>query len=189
MFIHKIYINTARKVYKNTYLFELGIPPLQTQRNNREMETIVQECILNTVRDNIPVESILRAYMDETIEEDVTEEIKEEIIAPPVQENNTPEIINTASNIPNMGSKLSFNDMDTMVSDSGSQELISAPKTDKWLDELSEMRNMQRKLDDENDEDDESLIISTENVPLDVLDLQDMTPQSDIFLGDIEVLG
>lgn len=31
-FIHKAYINVARKVYKNVYLFELGIPPLQTQK-------------------------------------------------------------------------------------------------------------------------------------------------------------
>ena len=38
------------------------------------MEIIVQECILNTLREGIPVEAILRAYMDETVEEDVVEE-------------------------------------------------------------------------------------------------------------------
>jgi len=79
-FIHKIYINVARKIYKNVYLFELYIPPLQIQKNHRELEIIIQECVLNTIRESIPVESILRAYMDETIEEDVIEEIKEEII-------------------------------------------------------------------------------------------------------------
>jgi phenylalanyl-tRNA synthetase beta chain len=40
------------------YLFELNIPPLQTQKNYRELEIIVQECILNSIRDSIPVESI-----------------------------------------------------------------------------------------------------------------------------------
>ena len=73
-FIHKVYINVARKVYKNTYLFEINIPPLQTQKHNRELEIIVQECILNTIRESIPVEAILKAYMDETIEEDVIED-------------------------------------------------------------------------------------------------------------------
>jgi len=82
-FIHKIYVNVARKIYKNVYLFELNIPPLQIQKHHREIELIIQECILNTVRESIPVESILRAYMDETIEEDVTEEIREEVIENP----------------------------------------------------------------------------------------------------------
>ena len=79
-FIHKTYINVARKVYKNVYLFEVNIQPLQIQKNHRELEIIVQECILNAVRDNIPVENILRAYMDETVEEDVVEEIEVERI-------------------------------------------------------------------------------------------------------------
>ena len=35
------------------------------------------------MRDSIPVENILRAYMDETVEEDIIEEIKEQIIEKP----------------------------------------------------------------------------------------------------------
>jgi hypothetical protein len=70
-FIHKIYIHVARKLYTNIYLYEKNIQPLQTQKNNREMELIIKECILSTIRDSIPVESILRAYMDETDEQDV----------------------------------------------------------------------------------------------------------------------
>jgi len=81
-FVHKVYVTVARKIYKNVYLFENNIPPLQIQKNYRELEVIVQECILNTVRESIPVETILRAYMDETIEEDVREEIKEEVLPP-----------------------------------------------------------------------------------------------------------
>jgi len=79
-FIHNVYVHTARKLYKSIYLFELNIPPLQKQKYNREFEILIQESILNAVRDSIPIESILRAYMDESIEEQVTEEIKEEII-------------------------------------------------------------------------------------------------------------
>jgi hypothetical protein len=32
---------------------------------------------MNAIRDSIPIDTILKVYMDETIEEDVTEEIKE----------------------------------------------------------------------------------------------------------------
>ena len=49
----------------------------QTQKNHRELEVIIQECILNAVRESIPIDMILRAYLDETIEDDVIEEIKE----------------------------------------------------------------------------------------------------------------
>jgi len=82
-FIHKIYIHTARKLYTNIYLFEKNIAPLQLQKNNREIEIIVKECILNAVRDSIPVETILRAYMDETEEQDVeVKEVEEPIVEP-----------------------------------------------------------------------------------------------------------
>lgn len=79
-FIHKVYVTIARKIYKYVYLFEVNIPPLQMQKNNRELELLVQESILNTIRESIPIEAILRAYMDETTEEEYIEEIKEQLI-------------------------------------------------------------------------------------------------------------
>ena len=79
-FIHKTYINVARKIYVNIYLFELNIKPLQIQKNNRELELIVKECILNTIRESIPIEHILQMYLDETQETDVEVEEKKEIV-------------------------------------------------------------------------------------------------------------
>ena len=70
-FIHQIYINTARKLYANIYLFEKDIYPLQIQKNNRELECLIKEAILLTIRDNIPVDQILRAYIDETEEQEL----------------------------------------------------------------------------------------------------------------------
>jgi hypothetical protein len=66
-FIHKVYIHVARKVYTNVYLFEKTVTPLQIQKNNRELEIIVQECILTAIRESIPTEDIIRAYMDEAV--------------------------------------------------------------------------------------------------------------------------
>ena len=81
-FVHKIYISFARKLYSNVYLFEKNIMPLQYQKNMRECEILVQECILNTIRDNMPVENILRAYMDETVNEEIIEEVIEKSVTP-----------------------------------------------------------------------------------------------------------
>ena len=74
-FIHKIYINTARKLYSNVDLFEKDIYPLQKQKNNREFEMLVKESILNTIRENIPIEQILRVYLDESEEQETVDEL------------------------------------------------------------------------------------------------------------------
>ena len=85
-FIHRVFSNVARRLYTNIYLFERGIPPLQIQKHNRELELIIKECILNTVRETMPVDAILRAYMDET--EDQSVDVKEEVVV----ENMPPEM-------------------------------------------------------------------------------------------------
>ena len=82
-YIHKVYINIERKLYKNIFLFEKDCTPLQKQKNNRECETIIKECILTTVRENIPIDKILRAYMSEKMEEEVDEETIKKPEAPP----------------------------------------------------------------------------------------------------------
>jgi hypothetical protein len=70
-FLHNIYTNVARKLYSNIYLFEIDIPELEVQKRNREFELLVQTCIMNTIRDRIPVETLLRQYIDETQEVEV----------------------------------------------------------------------------------------------------------------------
>ena len=75
-YIHKVYITAARKIYQNVYLFEENILPLDKQKNMRECEIIVKESIINVIRENMPIEKILRAYIDETTEEEVFEEIE-----------------------------------------------------------------------------------------------------------------
>jgi len=80
VFIHKCYINVARSVYNNVYLYEVKTKSLEKQKNRRLVELLVQECILNTIRSNIPIEEIIRSYMDETTETDVIEKIEEEVV-------------------------------------------------------------------------------------------------------------
>jgi hypothetical protein len=189
-FIHKAYINVARKIYKNVYLFELNISPLQIQKYNRELEIIVQECILNAVRESIPVESILRAYMDQTVEEDVVEEIKEQII-----ENPNPEVKTETEAIfegKDENVSLKFNDVDAVMSKNGEEEMVNAPKTIERLEEISALRNLQRKMEEEEEE--ERLNISNEEISLDDLDVHVINPpeiklDNDLLLEDIEILA
>lgn len=91
-FLHNVYINIARKLYSNIYLFQIEATPLQQQKHNREFEIIVQTCIMNTIRDNVPVEQLLKQYIDETQEVDVekTEKVIDEPKQEP-QENNKPQ--------------------------------------------------------------------------------------------------
>jgi hypothetical protein len=188
-FIHKTYINVARKVYKNVYLFEVNIQPLQIQKNHRELEIIVQECILNTLRESIPVDAILKAYMDETIEEDVVEEIKEEIIEEPIKE-----AVNANAHGLQTKHNLSFNEIDYVKGDDGNVANVIAPKSISHLEEISELRNQQRKMEMENDDDDISkLNITDKPFNLDVLDIHNIEePQlellPDLIIDDIEVL-
>ena len=79
-FIHKVYVNSARKLYSNVYIFEKGIHPLNVQRNNREFEIIVKESIFHTIRDNIPVEEMIKMYLEDSIEDVVEVTENEEVI-------------------------------------------------------------------------------------------------------------
>jgi hypothetical protein len=188
-FIHKTYINVARKIYKNVYLFQLNVEPLQVQKNYRELEIIVQECILNTLRESIPVEAILKAYMDETVEEDVVEEISEEIIEEPIKQTINPE----ASGLQPQKNGLKFNDIDYVRTEDGTIANISAPKSIDRLEEISQMRNHQRKMEEEDDDDNIKLNISSESFNLDTFDVHNIEePRLDLLpellIDDIEVL-
>ena len=185
-FIHKVYVNVARKLYKNVYLFEQQIPPLQIQKNNRELEIIVQECILNTLRESVPVESILKAYMDETVEEDVVEEIKEQYVEQPLPPVNHP-------NQTNSSTKLSFNNVDYIRDENNNTTQIEAPKNIERLEQISEIRNEQRKQEEDDDSESVKLQISDQplelgNLDVHVLNEPELNLLPDLLIEDIEVL-
>jgi hypothetical protein len=185
-FIHKVYVNVARKIYKNVYLFKVDIEPLQIQKNYRELEIIVQECILNTLRESIPVEAILKAYMDESIEEDVIEEVKEEVIHEPI-------IAPAEQQIATKNNIVSFNDIDYVKSENGVSQ-ITAPKSLDRLEEISIMRNEERKRETDDDNDNNlKLNITEQSFNLDYSDIHNIEEPTlellpDLLIDDIEVL-
>ena len=178
-FIHKVYINVARKVYSNVYLFEKTKQHLQIQKNNYHLEGFIKECILNTIRDSIPIEHLLKVYIeDQFIEEDTEVIDTEEIIAqdPVIEEEEEEEekedenaarveeaqhAGNNRHDEDNGGVKrqtITFDDVDRVriMNDTDStEELVNAPKTLERLEEISMKSFAKRKEEQDYDDDDE----------------------------------
>jgi hypothetical protein len=196
-FIHKAYINVASKVYRNAYLFDKHATPLQQQKYNREFEVIVEECLLRTIRDSIPTEAIVRAYLDESVEQEeeiiienapaaeepvlVTggEEKPATAIIPKKEEDTsslssfsqkTPEVVPAISNISDepIVNRLTFDDVDHAIDIEGKVEKIEAPKSLDRLEEISVSRNLQRKLEEEADSDDDDRLIISDDINIDL---------------------
>tara|TARA_B110000285_G_scaffold198220_1_gene230508 strand:+ start:1790 stop:2776 length:987 start_codon:yes stop_codon:yes gene_type:complete len=201
-FIHKVYIQCARKIYSNVYLFEKNINPLQIQKNNRELELIVQECLMISIRDSIPTEEIIRAYTDESVEEEEQVIIESIPTAPEINTSNNdiPDDLVVPSNEPNLEepvvpaekesvelgitdlddervvTKLSFNDMDSVLDTDNKITNIDAPKDIERLEQISTTRALERRLEDENDEDDDEIL----NIGDEIINLDDFEDVSSI---------
>jgi hypothetical protein len=175
-------------------LFDKHATPLQQQKYNREFEVIVEECLLRTIRDSIPTEAIVRAYLDESVEQE------EEIIienAPPASEGESvlvtdarggevmtekpskkeddtsqkvPEMVPAISNISEepIVNRLTFDDVDHAIDVEGKVEKIEAPKSIERLEEISVSRNLQRKLEEEADSDDEDRLTISDDINIDL---------------------
>ena len=215
-FIHKVYSNVARKLYTNIYLFEKNLMPLQIQKHNRELELIIKECIMNSVRESIPVENILRAYMDEADEQDVeVNEVEEKIpiveeaqpIAAPVPAAvQTPVFAPTPLQEPEPApapapqqqqqlvdqsqTRLSFSNIDSTIDVTGVKSTVDAPKTIERLESLAASKPSS--LYDDDDDDSEKLKIG-ENISLDISDINDLNRPLNLLpppiLDDIEILS
>ena len=176
-----------------------------------------------TIRDNIPIEQILRVYMDETDEQNV-QVIQEEVISEKPNntelsnnnqsstqlsndsnENNndssdisdnlktfiekesdniTIEIddkkedkslenkFDTSTDLDNKTNKLNFSDIDTAITEKGVIENIEAPKTIERLNQISIENAEKRKLDKDDDDEDETIEFGEDaNIEIDDLDI------------------
>lgn len=207
-FIHKVYINVARKIYTNVFLFEKNINALQMQKNNREFEVIIQECILMAIRDSIPTESIIRAYLDESVEQEeevFIEPVPEEAekvdaaasaeSAVPLEniitdEEKIPEVVPAIKNIDEekVVTRLTFNEMDSVMNEDNVVKSVSAPKNIERLEEISTARAIQRRLDEEQDDDEDRIKISQDTIDLSGFDVLD-NDKVDVLTNDFMLDG
>ena len=78
-FIHLCYIECAREFWKDPYYFSDRVSKYEHQKNMRDSENMIAECIMETIRKQLPVRHILKEFLnepDEEIEEE-DEDIKE----------------------------------------------------------------------------------------------------------------
>jgi hypothetical protein len=211
-FIHKVYSNVARKLYTNIYLFEKNLMPLQIQKHNRELELIIKECIMNSVRESIPVETILRAYMDEADEQDIeVNEVEEKIPivedvpptpAPVAEPVSAPAPVSAPVSAPAPApaavqsqdlsqTRLSFSNIDNTIDTRGVKGTVDAPKTIERLESLAAHKPSSLYTDDD-DDDDEKIKIG-ENISLELSDINDLNRPLHLLpppiLDDIEILS
>jgi hypothetical protein len=160
-FLHNVYINVARKLYSNIYLFQIDITSLEQQKNTREFEYIVQSCIMNTIRDNIPIDHLLRQYIDETQEVDIEKKAKvvkvEEAAAPTNEESKVPE----AEEPNNISFSNTVNSYDPVNEES--KTLPLAPPSESTDNAASTIKP----IVDLNDDIDDSVLNLGESIPLD----------------------
>jgi len=75
-FIHKCYINSAREIWKNPYLFDESVSSSEYQKNIKYIENLIEESIHQTIRKALPVKEILRDHFEHS---DINEKSNSEI--------------------------------------------------------------------------------------------------------------
>ena len=63
-FIHKIYINVARDIWKNPYLYNENVAGHDRQRNMNRVDEMIKDNIEATIRKELPIKEILRGHLD-----------------------------------------------------------------------------------------------------------------------------
>ena len=148
IFIHKCYISFARKLYSNVYLFEKDILPLSYQKNMREAELMCQESILNVIRENMPIETILRAYIDETVDEEVIEETIEKTVTEKEKLELEKELAETSTDTPNTDNGITKTE-DTIELEKPTLEKPQPPPQPEGLNEIVEKSLEDKKLQEQ----------------------------------------
>ena len=203
-FIHNIYMKVARELYLNAYLFEMDASPLLKQKNRRETELIIKDCILRTIRESVPIKSILQKFMDEGVEEEV--DVQEEIIEKPAPEPEpesqpTPTPVSETEPEPEPTQvpmeqqtktvslqqpespiqRLTFSDIDKAMNVNGNEESIEAPKDIERLERLAQEAHEKRLLEeDDEDSDDEPIQIGDE-ITLDFDDVNEIPQENKVM--------
>ena len=85
-FLFKVLCETSKLLWSSTYLFRDGISGIEKQQNYRNIETILNDGVLQAVRSMVPVKSILKDFVNQDATEEDSDdepEKKEELTVPP----------------------------------------------------------------------------------------------------------
>ena len=133
-FIHQCYIDVARSFWKSPYLFDDSIPKFDYQRNRRDIETIIEGCIEETIRKQLPVKHILIEYLGSEYYDTPEEEDIENEIPNKYKENLRKMVQAEIQNISEEKTKVNLEETTELLT----EELEDAPSTNESKDTLSE---------------------------------------------------
>lgn len=97
-FIHKCYIECARQLWNNPFLFYHEYPPIELKRNQRDSIILIKECIAEAIRKLLPLKHILEMYLGEELEIDNNQELDRYISD--VEQRNLKKMIDIDLNVP-----------------------------------------------------------------------------------------
>ena len=67
-FIHNVYIECAREIWNNPYLFYHCYTPIEIKRNQRDTLDLIKRCIEESIRKSLPLKTVLEIYLgDEAV--------------------------------------------------------------------------------------------------------------------------
>ena len=78
-FLHRTLSECARSLWSNAYLFSEQATSVDRQKNLRQVEHLLHQAILQSIRGMLPVKNILKEYLTDDGEVEGDEEVKEEV--------------------------------------------------------------------------------------------------------------
>lgn len=82
-FLHRTMSECARLLWSNAYLFAENVTSVDRQKNLRQVEQLLHEAVLQSIRGMLPVKSILKEYLTDDGDEDEAPVAQEEVVVPP----------------------------------------------------------------------------------------------------------
>jgi hypothetical protein len=79
-FIHNIYIECAREVWNNPYLFYHNYTGIEIKRNQRDTIQLIKTCIEESIRKTLPLKHVLEIYLGNNFIEQVPDDNFEKTI-------------------------------------------------------------------------------------------------------------
>ena len=76
-FLHRTMSECARLLWSNAYLFAESGPAVERQKNLRQVEQLLHEGVLQSIRGMLPVKSILKEYLSDEMDEPAATEAAE----------------------------------------------------------------------------------------------------------------
>lgn len=99
-FLHRTMSECARLLWSNAYLFAESGTSIERQKNLRQVEQLLHEGVLQSIRGMLPVKSILKEYLADEAEETPAEAAAEAAAETQAQEDDTAPVVHEESIAP-----------------------------------------------------------------------------------------